>query len=395
MFPRSEEDWGGIFVFEQVAALRAIGVDARVLVGNPIWAHWRHQLRAARSWLKSRAKRSRPDWVDLRGVPVAFFGFPAPPMRLWARIAPLSFRWRAERAAVRRAAAFPFDIVHAHTALMDGSAAVRIADRFDVPFVLTEHTGPFTALTEHPANRRLTEASVNRADLILAVSDKLRRDIIGEVHVRHPERISVLGNGVDPAVFRPGAPAPIGDGPIRAIWIGGYVPVKQPLMLVEAFAKAATREPRLRLTMVGYGVLEDAVAKRIGELGMVDRVTMLPSASRAQVADHIRSHHFLVLSSETETFGMVVLEALACGRPVLTTRCGGPEETVGGKERGELVDNDCEALANGFLAMTRRLGDFDPSALASYAHTRFGYHRIAEQLVARYCELTHCKKRAR
>jgi glycosyltransferase involved in cell wall biosynthesis len=173
------------------------------------------------------------------------------------------------------------------------------------------------------------------------------------------------------------------------------MPVKQPVMLVEAFAKAAAREPRLRLTMVGYGVLEAVVAKRIGELGMVDRVTMLPSASRAQVADYIRSHHFLVLSSETETFGMVVLEALACGRPVLTTRCGGPEETVGGRERGELVENDCKALAKGFLAITRRLGDFDPNALASYAHTRFGHHRIAEQLVARYSELTRRKNGAR
>lgn len=387
MFPRSEEDWGGIFVFEQAAALRAIGVDARVLVGNPIWAHWRYQLRALLTWLKSLGRSAPPEWVELRGVPVAFFSFPAPPMRLWARIAPLSFRWRAYSAAARRARRFPFDVVHAHTALMDGSAAARIADRFGIPFVLTEHTGPFTALTEHPANRRLTEAAINRADLVLAVSDKLRRDIIREVHVSHPERISILGNGVDPDLFQPGAHAVSDNGTIRAIWIGGYVPVKQPVMLLEAFASAAAKEPRLRLTMVGHGVLEAAVAKRLGELGLTDRVTMLPSAGRVQVAEHLRSHHFLVLSSETETFGMVVLEALACGRPVLTTRCGGPEETLDGRERGEVVENDRESLAEGFLTMSRRLREFDPHALAAYAHGRFGYPRIAKQLAGQYGQL--------
>ncbi len=391
MFPRSCEDWGGIFVHEQVRALRSAGVDARVAVGNPRWVEWKMRMslgvvpwRTLKTLAAHMTPSGAPPWVDLRGVPTFYFEYIMPPLRLWGALGARSYTFGQRRRlnALRRD--FPFDVVHAHTAFLDGTAASMVADWAGVPLVLTEHTGPFTAITSEPKMRHFTERAINRADIIISVSNKLRSDILREVRVREPDRIRVIGNGFDPSTFYPGSDGPPQDGTIRALWVGGYMPVKQPLMLVEAFAAAKARNSTLHMSMVGNGVLEEQVRARVAELGLETAVEFYPSSTRDQVAGLMRRHHFLVVSSETETFGLVAVGAMGCGRPVLTTRCGGPEETVGDDTRGELVDNNKDALKRGFLRMAGRLSGFRADALASYARERFGFDRIAAQVSAVY-----------
>jgi glycosyltransferase involved in cell wall biosynthesis len=394
MFPRSAGDWGGIFVHEQVASLRRQGVDARVVAGDPIWlaAYTRFgfrtvKLRGLRRFGQFLAAPGPFKWTDMKGVPTHFFDYFPPPPALRGRFGAQRYarglmRWLP---AIRRD--FRFDLVHAHTAFLDGTAASAVADATGVPIVLTEHTGPFTAITASPAMRRVTQVAINRADIVIAVSRKLEHDVRSEVEVRDPGRIRVIGNGYDPEIFSPGPAGPPDDGAVRALWIGGYLPVKQPLMLVNAFARARTRDARLRLTLVGYGVLEDAVRRRCAELGLGGAVEFHPSAGRREVAALMQRHDFLVVSSATETFGLVVIEALGCGRPVLTTRCGGPEETVGDVSRGEMVENSELALAEGFVRIAGRLEEFSTVALSEYARARFSFDTIAGQVREIYSAL--------
>jgi glycosyltransferase involved in cell wall biosynthesis len=102
----------------------------------------------------------------------------------------------------------------------------------------------------------------------------------------------------------------------------------------------------------------------------------------------MREHHFLVISSKIETFGLVAVEAMGCGRPVLTTKCGGPEETVKDESRGELVQDSLSALAGGFLRLAKRLAQFDSEALASYARAHYSLNTIAGQLQSQYAQLS-------
>lgn len=387
MFPRQEADWGGIFVYEQVRALRRAGVDARVIVGDPhiiVRSTLRSRGFLSGIWNQYVVQRGPLAWRDMAGVPVLRVPFLASYQPFWGWLAARSYRWEVARRAAAIRASFPFELVHAHTAFLDGTAAAAVSKRFSAPFLLTEHTGPFSALTVTPGMRLQTEQAVNSANLVMAVSRHLRNAILAEIAVRHPERIGVLGNGVDLAQFGlhgVGAPS---DGTVQVLWIGGFLPVKQPIMLIDAFAEAWARDGRLRLTMVGEGVLEAEIRQRIAERGLNQVVCIRGSASRFDVAALMRAHHFSIISSESETFCLVAVEAMACGRPVLTTRCGGPEETVGSRMHGELVDNDAESLADGMVRLAARLDEFDEVKLHQHVKNNWSYEIIASRLVRTY-----------
>lgn len=390
MFPRTAEDWNGIFVQEQVGALRRAGVDARAIVGNPVWVPWRKGKAALRTIADHCRTPARLTWTGIGEVPTAFFRYLAPPAKLWGPLGSLGYRRGLRRYMRQLRRDFPFDLVHCHTAFLDGNAGAALARRFHIPFVLTEHTGPFSTLTRNPFMRRQTETAINRADLVLAVSEFLRAEILREVIVMRPECVSVLGNGFRPEIFYAAAPPGAGER-VRALWIGGFMPVKQPLMLINAFAEAYRREPRLTLTLVGQGELEKEMRERVAMRGLGDVARFCPSASRETIARHMREHHFAVVSSEIETFSLVALEALACGRPVLTTRCGGPQELVGDASRGEIVENSVEGLADGFVRLAGRLGQFDPEILHGYACANFGFDVIAARLKLAYENLLEQK----
>jgi glycosyltransferase involved in cell wall biosynthesis len=390
LYPRDESDWNGIFVFEQVRALRQIGIDARAACGVPHWlsealpyhrplrAVWRH----LRSWPAA-------GWRERDHVPCFYFPWLAPDYPSWLAdaLGAAAYRRGFWSAHAELAATFSFDLVHAHTALRDGTAAAWLAERHRVPMVLTEHTGPFSLLTSRRMLRRQTERAINRADRVFAVSAALRRDIAAQVFLQRPERLEVLGNGIDIAIFNEGNGGPPQDGTLRAVWIGGLMAIKQPLMLLEAFAGALAQQPALRLTMIGDGPLRDEVATAIERHGLARTVTLMPGVPHTAVADAIRRHHFLVIASVSETFGIVAAEALACGRPVLTTRCGGPEETVRDRTNGEIVETSRAGLAAGFVAIAARLAEFEPDRLHREAAARFDQRAIARRLAAVYEEL--------
>ena len=385
MFPRGPEDWGGIFVHEQVRALREAGVDARVITGD-LTLLVPGILRQGKFY-RHLGPAPAPKWRDVAGIPTLYFPYLAAYPPWWGRIAAVSYRREVKRLAKRVRAEFPFDLVHAHTAFLDGGAGAWLARRCEVPLILTEHTGPFSALTEQPMMRWQTERAINGADVVITVSETLKRDILARVRVREANRIQVLGNGVNLEVFRPDGDAPPDDGTVRALWIGGFLPVKQPLMLIDSFSAALRQDPRLRLSMVGTGMLEGAIRAKIQSRGVEREVSIFPSATRPMVADYMRRHHFLVISSQSETFGLVAIEALACGRPVLSTRCGGPEETVRASACGELVENSIEGLAKGFLTMSAHVGEFDAAGLHDYVRRNFGLDVIAARLKGIYMKV--------
>ncbi|HET6314409.1 MAG TPA: glycosyltransferase, partial [Chloroflexia bacterium] len=125
----------------------------------------------------------------------------------------------------------------------------------------------------------------------------------------------------------------------------------------------------------------EALARRLGVNGVCHFHGALP---HEQVAAMMPSYDVLVLSSLAETFGVVAVEALASGVPVVATRCGGPEEVLT-PDLGVLVEKaDPEALADGILDVMRRPHDFPPEHLRRVVEERFGEARVTGRLVSLY-----------
>jgi glycosyltransferase involved in cell wall biosynthesis len=96
------------------------------------------------------------------------------------------------------------------------------------------------------------------------------------------------------------------------------------------------------------------------------------------------AHDFVAVSSATETFSLVTLEALACGVPVLSTACGGPQDLITQPWLGSIVSNDLEGLTSGLIDMADRACGDDAAKLHAYVRDRFSWDAIAGRLIDTY-----------
>jgi glycosyltransferase involved in cell wall biosynthesis len=383
MYPRARHPAGGIFVHDQVRALRARGVDARVLSGDPLWVPTVNPLRfvaALRRYL-----RTKPVWGEWDTVPVLHFPYLC---GYWFRpsVHALTYAHGLERIRAAACDQFSFDLIHAHTSFLDGHAGLRVRRATGRPLVITEHTGPFSLLTRNRFMRRITRRALVGADYRIAVGDGLRRDMAEALNLAAGS-IAILPNGVDPRVFHPGTEGRRSDGFIRALWVGHFVEIKRVDRLLHAFARASRIRPDLRLTLVGDGPELSAMKTLATELGLRESVAFRPAVDRDGVADAMRAHDFLVVASAKETFSLVALEALACGIPVLATACGGPEDLITEPSFGLIVSNDIEGLTQGLISFPDRVGASDPQRLHAHAGGRYSWAQIADELAVLYQEL--------
>jgi glycosyltransferase involved in cell wall biosynthesis len=260
-----------------------------------------------------------------------------------------------------RAAPRP-DVVYAHFLVPSG----LIAAQASAPLVVTAHGRDVRNAGAIPGIAALTRRVARRAAALIAVSDYLRRELEAKV----PEargKTEVIDSGVDLGRFQVQPRANGGGGP-RFLCVGALTERKNVLRLADAFAKL----DRGSLTFVGDGPLRPELERRAG-------VTVAGSVPHEEIPAHLAQADVLCQPSLIEPFGQSLLEALACGRPVVGTRIGGPPEFVP-PEAGLLVDPaDTDELARA-LAQAAELPV--PNAAARAAAEAHDVRRQAERIEA-------------
>ena len=246
--------------------------------------------------------------------------------------------------ALAEARRFHPDVVYAHFLFPAGAAAAFAARRVGAHLVLTAHGRDVRNVGAIPGVATATAAAIRRADAVIAVSDFLR----GELEAKIPDaqgKVHVIDSGVDLARFRHRDPGPLreelgwaGDGPFY-LCVGTLDERKNVVRLADAFAELDGG----RLVFAGDGELRAKLEDR-------DGVVLLGRVSHARVADLIAASDIVCQPSLIEPFGQAVLEALACERPVVATRIGGPAELLT-PETGVLVDpGSVDSIAAGLRA---------------------------------------------
>ena len=383
MYPRDYHPAGGIFVHEQVKALRLMGIDARVLSGEPFWINTLDSTKVKQA-LRSGYSSNNITWTEIDGVPLCRFPYIVSQDYLPFELHSFSYRIAMRKFFAAAIGEFDFDLVHAHTAYLDGAAGAALCSRLNKPLVITEHTGPFRTLTRNPWLRFWTGRAINRADKLLSVSSSLLGDIQSEIKLSKHHRAKIVPNLVDTTFFTP-TPRRIRDH-IVILWVGHFVEVKRVDRLLKAFRIAFCKDPRLRLKLVGDGRLKTPMESLCKELQMDHVVEFAGVADRAKLRDHYADCDLLVISSDTETFGLVSIEALACGRPVLATVCGGPSDVIVDSQLGCMVGRSEQALADGMLLISTNLDRYDPRLLHEYVELKFSASTIASTLARVYDE---------
>jgi glycosyltransferase involved in cell wall biosynthesis len=328
--------------------------------------------------------RSRSDdGVDVHHPRVPQF----PGYALHGTEAPLAYPF-IRRLTDRLHAERPFDLIHAHFIYPDGVIAARLGARYGIPVLTTEHASWLPWLVDYPRVRRSVERALLNIRLITTVSDAVRQQ--AEDIAKGAAPVAVLPNVVDDDVFTLGAET---RDPNQLVFVGVVRRVKGLDVLVRALALLAPERPALRLLVVGnpyyraYRRDEEAVRRLIGELGLENRIRFAGQASPRETAVALRSSALLVLPSRRESFGVVLIEALACGTPVVATRCGGPDEILTSDVGHLAPPDDPPALARAIAEALDAAPSRDPRRLREYAVSRFGRRAVGERIADAYARV--------
>jgi glycosyltransferase involved in cell wall biosynthesis len=233
------------------------------------------------------------------------------------------------------------DVIYGHYLFPTGAIAAGWGRMLNVPWVLTAH-GQDVANLSRPSVRRATAPAVSGASGIIAVSRYLATELRASGLPLPP--VTVANMGVDMQRFVPGDRAAARarlrlapEGEI-VLFVGGLTARKNPLVLLQAFARVRAQRPRARLVLVGGGPLRGAIVAGVRRLGLDDVVILTGAVPNTEVVDWMAACDLLALPSLVEPLGVVALEALASGRPVVATRVGGVSEIVPAPRAGALVN---------------------------------------------------------
>ena len=301
----------------------------------------------------------------------------------------------------------PYDVLHSHY-WVSGWVARLARERWDSPMVHSFHTlGRVKNLSladgdepEPPTRLAGEERVAAAADCLLAPTPVEARQLV-ELYGAAPARVRVVPYGVDRARFHPGdreaARAALGvTRPHVLAFVGRLQPLKAPDVAVLALAALARQRPDLDVELLvvggasGNGNGEPArLAKLAADAGVADRVRFLAAQPHDRLATVYRAADLVLMPSWSESFGLVALEAQACGTPVVAAGVGGLQHAVGDGTTGVLVaSHQPEAWAGAvarLLSNPRRLAAMGAAA-ARFAGVH-GWDRTAARLLGIYADL--------
>ena len=241
--------------------------------------------------------------------------------------------------AVRREG---LDLLHVHYAIPHAASAYlarqMLSGERDVKIVTTLHGTDITLLGLHPSFHAITRFSILQSDGISAVSQFLKDETVRDFSVP-PDRIDVIPNFVDTEVWRrdrePCHRAKLApEGEKIVMHVSNFRAVKRVQDVVDVFARIR-RKVRARLVLVGEGPERPRALKRAADLGLRDEVVFL--GRHGSVEEILSCADLFLLPSESESFGLAALEAMACGAPVVASLAGGLPEVVEDDVSGYLL----------------------------------------------------------
>jgi teichuronic acid biosynthesis glycosyltransferase TuaC len=340
LYPNAEKPQYSVFVENRLRHLVASGeVSARVLAPVPYFP-FRDRRFGAYSEFARVPERETRFGIDIehpRYLAIPKAGMTLAPYLLYAAARQALDRLlrRGER----------FDLIDAHYFYPDGVAAVMLGRAAKLPVTVTARGTDVNLLPNFALPRELIRRAARRADGVIAVSGALAARL-GDMGVE-PSRITVLRNGVDPTVFRPTEPYRTGKEPPPrplALSVGNLVPLKGHDLAIAALAQI----PELTLWIVGSGPERGRLERLAHQLAVANRVRFLGSVPHERMPEVYSAADMLLLVSEREGWPNVLLEALACGARVVTTRVSDVTQVISSPAAGIWIherSTDCLTLA--------------------------------------------------
>jgi L-malate glycosyltransferase len=277
---------------------------------------------------------------------------------------------------------FTPDIIHAHSRfLLAGLAALEIKRSRFIPYVMTEHSSIYFRKKVRPFEAQLVRSVMHESKTNIAVSKALAREV--NKVIKTEVSFEIVPNILDGTFSEPVNIQPNEDC-FTFLNVASLNQLKNHKNLINAFAILKKSYSNIQLNIVGNGETYDELQTLIHNLNLDDFVFLKGQFEKNDVHKIMQECNVFILSSNFETFGVVLIEALSCGKPVISTRCGGPEEIVT-SENGLLVPvNDVQALADAMLQIYRNYSNYNADAIRRDCLSKYGSETIADKLISIY-----------
>ncbi|MGY1529471.1 glycosyltransferase family 4 protein [Luteimonas sp. A649] len=264
-----------------------------------------------------------------------------------------------------------YDLLFASWGYPDAVGTARLAGTLGLPYVVKVHGSDLNVQANYRLRRPQIAAALRGARAVVTVSSALadKARALGAAK----DRVHLLYNGVDGACFRPGDQATARDAlglqsdARLVLYVGNLKQSKGCLDLLEAFPAVLARHPRARLAFVGSGPAGPVLERRARQLGVADRVQLAGARPHEELPAWMQAADLLSLPSHNEGVPNVVLEAMACGLPVVASDVGGIPEVLPAHAGVLVPAHDPAALALALADALQR--DWQRDAIIEHAGT--------------------------
>lgn len=360
-FPTDENPVAGIFMKDQIRALSP-AFEIIVFNSNPWYRGVYEQVEGARFFDFHLFTNRLPTLFKLPGY-------------AW---------WEYQSFQIAKNIPKP-DIIYLHGAALRGGWVRKLAKYWDIPYIVTEHTGPWSAISDRSGIFKRAKSAMENAAAVLPVSEHLKSEMIDSgVKVK---RWKVFGNPVDTDFFE------LRRSPLthskNILFLGRLDDFKGALRTLKAFHKIAAQIPEYRLTIAGAGQESDAIFSFIADNKLDGRVEFLShNFSREEMKILFHRSSFLVFPSLFESFGLVAAEAMSTGLPVVITNRTGPVDFTSSGTAVAINPDSVDGIAAGILKIAQNLKDFDANSIREFVKSRFGFESYRENVLELFSSLS-------
>ena len=284
----------------------------------------------------------------------------------------------------------PVDLIHAHVGYPAGIIAMEVAEKRNKPYCLTERMGPFPWVHTVDKSGFLTDyyrAPYLKAAVNIAVSP-FQAEMMGKQGI---DNIKVIPNFVNEKVFIPAPEKQPEQEPYTFFSLSYIAPNKGTDVVVRAAGELLRKYKNVKFRMGGGGPFLQSCQTLAAELGIAEHFTWLGDTDRETALHEFQKCDAFVLASQYESMGIVYVEAIACGKPIIATKCGGPETTVT-PANGLLVEKDNRAaLAQAMEHIMTHRHKYNSAIIREDFLRRFSIQSVVPRLYDLYHEVMEGK----
>ncbi len=361
-YPQTKTSLRGVFAFDQAKALHQLGFDVLLVSID---------LQSIR-----RRRKLGMYWDEKEGVRIVNYSIPLGkfPEKILIFAGKMALIKMYEDIIIHFGKP---DLIHAHFTSY-ANMSVILKKRYNIPLVITEHNSDISKSILSKKLLKLGRETYSYANCLISVSSLLSTKI---KHFWGVDSV-VVPNIVDTSLFYIDI-TPKSVDSFTFISVGCLLHRKGFDLLIHAFADANFPE-NVSLKIVGDGPLRNEMQLEIEKRGLTSRIELIGFQNREEIAKLMKQCDSFVLASRGETFGVVYIEAMAAGLPVIATACGGPEDFVN-EQNGILIPtNDVPMLTKSLIDMYKNNHLYDRRYIAENVRQQFAPETIATQLAITY-----------